>query len=206
MAASGASPEDIAKALLIQTSLLKKGVSSEVLAQVFNKIVQQNQNKDKLKEEIEGVLKNDSISTDEITKALSMQKYFESGKLRGMKELQKLLEEGKTDTMEGLEECINQIFESGGISPESLSNSLLLQKAISSAGAGCLASAILIQKAMLEGGMAIHDVSNAMSLSMSLIPVDEKAIKELKASLIKCLNQGLVPSDIDIILAFKDAL
>ena len=82
MVASGASPEDIAKALLIQTSLLKKGVSSAMIAQVFNKIIQKNQNRDKMKNEIEAVLKNDSISTDEITKSLSMQKSFETGKLQ----------------------------------------------------------------------------------------------------------------------------
>merc|ERR1740128_894839 len=208
MAAAGASPEDIAKALLIQTTLKAKGVSSEVIAQVLNKIIAKEGSSTKVKDDIDMALKNDSISTDEISKALAMQKAFETGKIRGLKELQKMLEEGDTDTAEGLEACLTNIIESGALSADAIPKSLIFQKAMSAMGTGAdnLASTMLLQKAMMEGGMAVNDVASAMSLSMSLVPPDNEAIKELKKNLAQCLGKNIDPSDIDIILAFKDAL
>ena len=153
--------------------------------------------------------RNDSISTDEINKSLAMQKAFETGKIRGLKELQRMLEEGNTDTPEGLQECLNQIIESGALDIDSVPKSLILQKAIAATdgnGANCLASSLMLQKAMLDGGIPINDVASAMSLSMSLIPPDDAKMKELKAKLGKCLGQSLDPADVDMILAFQDAL
>ena len=78
--------------------------------------------------------------------------------------------------------------------------------AATGSGASTLASSMMLQKAMLEGGIPIHDVASAMSLSMSLVPADDAKMKELKLKLGKCLGQGLEPSDVDIIMAFQDAL
>ena len=208
MAAAGATPEDIAKTLLIQTTLRKKGVSAEVIASVLNNIVRKCGTNTKVQEDIDNALKNDSISTEEINKALAMHKAFDTGKIRGLKELQKLLEEGNTETMEGLEDCLNQIIASGTLSLDAIPNSLVFQKAMSVLGNGadCLSAALLLQKAMLEGGMLINDIANAMSLSMSLVPTDDEAIKELKLKLAQCMGKDLDPSDVDILVAFKEAL
>ena len=208
MAAAGAAPEDIAKALLIQTMLKKKGVSSDIIAEVFNHILETSGDGNNFKNDIVNALKNDSISTDELAKALAMQKAVETGKVRGLKEVQKMLEESDISSVEKLEEVIKSMIENGTLSPESISGSLVFQKALASGGdsAEKMATALLLQKAMVEGGMTMNDVANAMSLAISLVSTDEDKLKELKEKLTDALSKKLDPSDIDLIMILKDAL
>ena len=49
-------------------------------------------------------------------------------------------------------------------------------------GAETIARAVLLQKAMVESGMAMHEIANAMTLVMTIDPQEEK-IKQLKEAL-----------------------
>jgi hypothetical protein len=163
-----------------------------------------------LMEAVEDALKHEGVSTEEITKFLALPKALDGGKkIRGMKELQNLLETAIIDTTDAVEEVLRQIMDSGAISREAIPQSLAFQKAISASGAGAeaLAKAVLLQKAMQDSGMAINDIANAVTLAMGLVSSDEaEKLKELKEILKECIVRGLSPSDIDVVLAFKDAL
>jgi hypothetical protein len=209
MAAAGAAPEDIAKALLIQTTLKKKGVSSDVIAEVFNNILQNTGADDSYKNDIINALRNDSISTDELNKAMAMQKAVETGKVRGLKELQQMLEDCDVQSVEKLQEVIKNMIDNGTLSTESISGSLIFQKALASGkgtGAEKLATALLLQKAMMEGGMTMNDVASAMSLAISMVSTDEDKLKELKEKLTEALSKKLDPNDIDLIMVLQEAL
>jgi len=208
LAASGASPEDIAKVLLIQSALKAKGVPSDVIAAALNKIIKNSGNQKELLDAVTNSLKNDDVSIEEITKVLAMNKALDGGKIRGLKDLQQILEESSTDSIDGIEDTLEKIFNSGVLSPESVSQSLVFQKAMSSSGVNPdnIARAMLLQKSMAESGMAIHEVANAMSLAMTLDPHSEKAMKQLKEDLKDCLERGLTAGDIDIICAFREAM
>jgi len=208
MAASGASPEDIAKTLLIQSALKAKGVPADVIAAALNKIMKNSTSHKAMLEAVANSLKNDDISMEEINKVLAMNKALDGGKIRGLKDLQQILEEADAGSIEGIEDTLQKIFDSGVLSPESISQSIAFQKAMSSSGVTPenIAKSMLLQKSMAESGMAIHEIANAMSLAMTLDPHNEEKLKLLKEALKDCLGRGLTPEDVDILSAFREAM
>ena len=113
LASSGASPEDVAKTLLIQSVLKAKGVPADVIAAALNKIIKNAGNQKDLITAIENSLKGNDISMEEISKALAMSKALDGGKIRGLKDLQQILEEFSADSIDGLEQTLQKIFDSG---------------------------------------------------------------------------------------------
>ena len=208
LASSGASPEDVAKTLLIQTALRAKGVPADVIAAALNKIIKNSGDNKSLITAIENSLKNNDISIEEINKVLAMSKALDGGKIRGLKDLQQILEAADTSSIEGLEQTLEKIFSSGALTPESMSQSVMFQKALAASGLepSEAAKGILLQKSMVESGMPAHEVAQAMSIALSLDGQSEQTIKELKEALKECLGRGLAPEDIDIVAAFKEAL
>merc|ERR1719365_323613 len=118
-----------------------------------------------------------------------------------MKDLQRILDEGSTDSIEGLENLLQEIFNSGVLTPGAVEQAMVFQKAISSSGVGAetVARAVLLQKSMAESGMALHEIANAMSLIMTME-------KEVKEALKGCIGRGLTPDDVELLIAFKDAI
>ena len=208
LASSGASAEDVAKTLLIQTALRAKGVPADVIAAALNKIIKNAGDNKSLITAIENSLKNNDISIEEINKVLAMSKALDGGKIRGLKDLQQILEEADTSSIEGLEQTLEKIFASGVLSPESMAQSVMFQKALTASGLepSEAAKGILLQKSMVESGMPAHEVAQAMSIALSLDGQAEETIKELKEALKECLGRGLAPADVDIVAAFKEAL
>ena len=208
LASSGASPEDVAKTLLIQTALRAKGVPADVIAAALNKIIKNAGDNKSLITAIETSLKSNDISIEEINKVLAMSKALDGGKIRGLKDLQQILEAADTSSIEGLEQTLEKIFSSGALTPESMSQSVMFQKALSASGLepSEAAKGILLQKSMVESGMPPHEVAQAMSIALSLDGQSEQTIKELKEALKECLGRGLSPEDVDIVAAFKEAL
>ena len=90
LASSGASPEDVAKTLLIQSVLKAKGVPADVIAAALNKIIKNAANQKDLITAIENSLKGNDISMEEISKALAMSKALDGGKIRGLKDLHQI--------------------------------------------------------------------------------------------------------------------
>ena len=136
MAASGASPEDIAKALLIQTSLRARGVPPEVIAAALNKLLHNVGDKAALLAAVEASLQNNDLSLAELNRVLALNKALDGGKVRGMKDLQRILESGSTDSIEGIESILREILDSGVLSAESLEQAVLFQKAMAESGVG----------------------------------------------------------------------
>ena len=208
MAASGASPEDVAKTLLIQSVLKAKGVPADVIAAALNKIIKNAGNQNCLVTAIENSLKNNDISIDEINKVLAMSKALDGGKIRGLKDLQQILEESSADSIDGLENTLQKIFDSGALTPESMSQSVMFQKALKASGLDPneAAKGILLQKLMVESGMPVHEVAQAMSISMTMDGLGDDKLMKLKEALRECLGRNLSAEDIDIVAAFKEAI
>merc|ERR1719232_1425898 len=208
LASSGASPEDVAKTLLIQNVLRSRGVPADVIAAALNKIIKNAGNQKDLITAIENSLKGNDISMEEISKALAMSKALDGGKIRGLKDLQQILEEFSADSIDGLELTLKKIFESGALSPESISQSVMFQKALKASGLDPkeAAKGILLQKSMIESGMPVHEVAQAMSIAMTMDATNDDTIKQLKEALKNCLGKTLSAEDIDIVAAFKEAI
>ena len=208
LASSGASPEDVAKTLLIQTALRAKGVPAEVIAAALNKIIKNTGDGADIIKAVETSLKNNDISIEEINKVLAMSKALDGGKIRGLKDLQKILEAANTSSIEGLEQTLREIFDSGALTPESLAQSVMFQKALKATGLepSEAAKSILLQKSMVDSGMPAHEVAQAMSIALSIEGQSEETLRELKEALRECLGRGLTPEDVDIVAAFKEAL
>ena len=208
LASSGASPEDVAKTLLIQSALKAKGVPADVIAAALNKIIKNAGNQKDLVTAIETSLKNNDISIDEINKVLSMSKALDGGKIRGLKDLQQILEESSADSIDSLEQTLQKIFDSGALSPESISQAVMFQKALKASGLDPqeAAKGILLQKMMLESGMPVHEVAQAMSIAMTMDGVSDDSVRQLKEALRECLGKSLTAEDIDIVAAFKEAI
>ena len=208
LAASGASPEDVAKTLLIQSVLKAKGVPADVIAAALNKIIKNAGNQNSLVTAIENSLKNNDISIDEINKVLAMSKALDGGKIRGLKNLQQILEESSADSIDGLENTLQKIFDSGALTPESMSQSVMFQKALKASGLDPneAAKGILLQKLMVESGMPVHEVAQAMSISMTMDGLGDDKLMKLKEALRECLGRNLSAEDIDIVAAFKEAI
>ena len=102
MASSGASPEDVAKTLLIQNVLRTRGVPTDVIAAALNKIIKNAGNQKDLVTMIENSLKNNDISIDEINKVLAMSKALDGGKIRGLRDLQQILDENRVSLRSAL--------------------------------------------------------------------------------------------------------
>ena len=208
LASSGASPEDVAKTLLIQSALKAKGVPADVIAAALNKIIKNAGNQKDLVTAIETSLKNNDISIDEINKVLSMSKALDGGKIRGLKDLQQILDESSADSIDSLEQTLQKIFDSGALSPESISQAVMFQKALKASGLDPqeAAKGILLQKMMLESGMPVHEVAQAMSIAMTMDGVSDDSVRQLKEALRECLGKSLTAEDIDIVAAFKEAI
>ena len=208
LASSGASPEDVAKTLLIQNVLRSRGVPTDVIAAALNKIIKNAGNQKDLVTMIENSLKNNDISIDEINKVLAMSKALDGGKIRGLRDLQQILDESSADSIDGLEDTLQKIFDSGALTPESMSQSVMFQKALKASGLDPneAAKGILLQKLMLESGMPVHEVAQAMSISMTMDGLGDDNIKQLKEALKNCLGKTLSAEDIDIVAAFKEAI
>ena len=89
-------------------------------------------------EAVEAALKSNDMSLDEVNKVLAMNKALDGGKVRGMKDLQKILEEGVTDSIEGLESLLQQIFDSGVLTAGAMEQAMVFQKAMTSSGELCV--------------------------------------------------------------------
>ena len=182
LASSGVSPEDVAKTMLIQTALKAKGVPADVIAAALNKIIKNAGNNNEVISAIENSLKTNDISIDEINKALAMSKALDGGKIRGLKDVQKILDEVSVNSIEDLEQALQKILDSGALSPETISKAVLFQKALKASGLDPheAAKGILLQKSMVESGMPVHEVAQAMSIAMTMDGMSPDQVKFLK--------------------------
>ena len=190
MAATGATPEDLAKSLLIQAAMAKKGINPANIAKALNSMSNRD-DMEALVSQVQDALKSDGITVDDIMNSMAMSKAMEGGKVRGLKEIQRLIEEGDLSSPEAIEEVLRGAIESGALDGDALVKSILLQKVL--AATGCkpedLAKTIALQKTLTENGMSKQEVANAMTLAMAL-NLDggksradvERALKELLAS------------------------
>ena len=208
MAAAGATPEDIAKCMLVQTALLSKGISPDALVSALQQIMDGSGSKGETVSMIEAVLKNEAISIEDINKMLSVQKALDGGKIRGLKEVQRIIEEGGTGSAEELAETLGKAIESGALDRDAVAKTLLLQMAMTSSGASpaTLAKSILLQKSMAENGMAVHEVANAMSLAMTLGGKADESLASMKGSFSNSVLNGLTQEDVQIVMQLKKAL
>lgn len=117
-----------------QTTLRAKGVPPDVIAAALNKCLKDSSNKSAILAAVEAALQNNDLSLDEINKVLAMNKALDGGKVRGMKDLQRILDEANTDSIEGLEKMLHEIFDSGVLSSSAMEEAMVFQKAISSSG------------------------------------------------------------------------
>ena len=190
MAATGATPEEMAKSLLIQAAMAKKGINPADIAKALNSMTSKDDMEALVRQVQEG-LSADGITVEDIMNAMAMSKAMEGGKVRGLKEVQRLIEEGNLSSAEAIEEALRSAIQSGALDRDAIAKSILLQKVM--AATGCrpedLAKTIALQKTLTENGMSKQEVANAMSLAMAL-GLDggkskasiERALKELLAS------------------------
>lgn len=207
LAATGATPEDIAKCLLMQSALAERGVSPEKIAQALNEIFKDSKMEDLIKL-VQNSLASDGISQDDITNGMSLSKLLESGKLRGFKEVMKLFEDGNMDDVQGLVDSLRRALGNGSLSIDALAKTLVLQKALAASDVKpeVLAKVLKLQKALAESGMPKHEIANAMSLALSLGLDGGKKKKDLENALISLMMNGLSPDEVEAVLKLKDSI
>ena len=137
-----------------------------------------------------------------------MSKAIESGKMRGFKDIQAILDSVNPKNAAEISEALRKVFESGALTPESLSKVMILQKAMNAIGAKpeIVAKTIALQKTLIESGMSKHEIANAMALAMALGLDVAKSKQMVEDALNGLKTTGLSRDEIDSILALTQAI
>ena len=211
-AAAGTNPEDFAKIMLIQSFLADKGVGPDLLLQALLDLIDENE-MSSIGDMALKALRVGNFSIDELQKMLATSKALHGGKIRGMKEIQRILNESDLSTPEGIANALRKAIKSGCIDKLAFAKAAILQKALIAAGASpaLLAKAMKLQKELSESGMAVHDIAHAMSLAMSMA-TDVDGVKDLTPEAVQAkfeeqIRKGITMSqeDIQAILDLIDA-
>ena len=212
MAETDSSPEEIAKLMLIQSTLASKGVSEDLLLEALLSLIDEA-DFDKVSKAAKNAMKVGSISQEEILRMLTTSKALGGSKVRGMKEIGKILDEADLSSSEGIAKALRTAVKAGCLDRMAFAKAALMQKALLAAGVSpkVVARAMKLQRDLADSGMPVHDIANAMSLTMSMA-VDVDGIKDADATVIENkfeeqLNKGIAMSkeDIEAILSLIGA-
>lgn len=211
MSATGATPEDLAKSLLIQSILSKKGLNSDDIAKALNQLSSMEDQGDQMSNLVKMVkeaLKDEGITQTDITKAMTLAKAIEAGKVRGLKDIQDILDNSPLSSVKDIVDAISQSISSGALGSDAMKKTMILQKVMKAIGANpeTVAKAIALQKNLAENGMSKHEIANAMSLALAL-GLDHSQNKSLiEAAFKDLILNGLCQDEIDSILALTKAI
>ena len=212
VADTDSSPEEIAKLMLIQSALVSKGVSQDMLLEALLSLIDEA-DFDKVSKAAKNALKIGSISQEEILRMLTTSKALGGSKVRGMKEIDKILEEADLSSAEGIAKALRKAVKAGCLDRMAFAKAALMQKALLAAGVSpkIVARAMKLQRDLADSGMPAHDIANAMSMTMSMA-VDVDGNKDADAETIEAkfeeyISRGVCMSkeDIEAILALIGA-
>ena len=169
MSDGGISAEDIAKIMLIQSALAEKGVSPDMMIEAILSLIDEDDYR-KASQSALAALRMGSISQEELMRMLTASKALAGGKIRGWKEIGKILQDADLTTPEGIAAALKKAIKAGCLDKFALAKAALMSKALAATGASpeSVAKAFRLQRELAESGMAVHDIANAMSLTMSM--------------------------------------
>jgi hypothetical protein len=160
LADSESTESEFARSLLIESALAKNGVTRNKIEAALDSAISSSGELEAAIKAMSESLGEDRITMDDIAKAMAMAKSVEGGgKMRGMKELMKLIEDGDMSSAEAVEAAIREALDSGLISQDVLTNAAVLQKALAASGSSpeTVAKMIALQKMLAESGMPKHE-------------------------------------------------
>ena len=199
--------------MMIQSFLSDKGIGPDLILQALLDLIDEADLSSAGDMALKA-LRIGNFSIDELQKMLATSKALHGGKIRGLKEIQRILNESDLSTPEGLATALKKAIKSGCIDKFAFAKAAILHKALLAAGASpaLLAKVMMLQKELSESGMPIHDIANAMSLAMSMA-TDVDGIMDLTPEAVHAkfeaeIRKGVSMSqeDIQAILDLIDAL
>ena len=175
--------------MLVQSFLAEKGIGPDLILEALLALID-NEDLSLAGDSVLQAFKMGNFSVDELQKMLATSKAIFGGKIRGMKEIQRILTEADLTTPEGLINALRKAIKTGCIDKSAFAKAAIMQKALLAAGASpkLVAKAMKLQKDLSESGMAVHDIANAMSLTMSMA-TDVDGIKELSPETVQAKFQ-----------------
>lgn len=211
MSAGGISPEEMAKAMLVQKILAEKGVSPEMIAEALKKLSLDGRGRslDDLVRIVQEAVRDDSVTSDDINNVLALSKAIETGKVRGIRDILTLIEEGSLDSADAVADILRKAVASGAINPDALSQCMIMQKIIKAIGAtpDGMAKTLALQKTLQDNGMTRNDVANAMSLALALGLGSGNARDDIDKALKDLLQTGVLsPEEIQALIEMTKAI
>ncbi len=198
--ATGASAEEIAKCLLMQAALAKKGVSPDKMAKALSRFIEDKQ---KTLSHVSNNLAESGLSQEDVAKAVTLSKALEAGKVRGLKSLNNIVENGTFAGEEDVLATLKAAAASNNLSPDGVAAAVAVQKSMGAlhVDAQSLAKTMALQRALLGEGVPSHEVCNAMAMAMALGTRADDCRKEIEAAL---AGLSLSPEDVRGVLALAE--
>jgi len=207
IAACGSTPENVAKVIMIENQLSKKGAQSRFISDALKHLASYDEDREKVIAALEHAFKEDKLNRDDVFLPVRMAQAIENENeptWKDVKNMKELIAGCSVSSPEGIELNLARATKTGGLNRHDISATLVSQKIMSALGVEpqILAKIINIMKAVSENGVPAVEIARVFN--DGIMPQD--MIDILAQQALGAMTTDISPADVDIHVQLYDNL
>jgi len=207
IAACGSTPENVAKVIMIENQLSKKGAQSRFISDALKHLASYDEDREKVIALLESSFKDDKLNRDDVFLGVRMAQAIENENeptWKDVKNMKELLAGCSVTSPEGIELNLARATKTGGLNRHDIAATLISQKLLASLGVEpvILAKIINIMKAVSENGVPAVEIARVFN--DGIMPQD--MIDYLAEQALEAMKTDILPADVDLHVQLYDNL
>lgn len=207
IAACGSTPENVAKIIMIENQLSKKGAQSRFIADALKHLADYEAKRDDVVAALTKAFAEDKLKRDDVFLSVRMTQAIDNENeptWKDVKNMKDILQGCSPSSPEGIELNLARATKSGGLNKNDIAAVLIAQKTMAALNVDpkCLAQVINIMKTVAENGVPAVEIARVLNDGM----IPPEMTEHLAKQAIDALVKDFAPADVDCFVNLYDNL
>jgi len=207
IAACGSTPENVAKVIMIENQLSKKGAQSRFISDALKHLADYEKDREKVISALQAAFSEDKLNRDDVFLSVRMAQAIENENeptWKDVKNMKELIAGCSVSSPEGIELNLARATKTGGLKSHDMTAALVAQKLMAhmQVDPKCLAQIINIMKNVSENGVPAVEIARVFN--DGLMPPE--MVEYLATQALEAVAQDITPVDVDAHVQLYDNL
>merc|ERR1719400_2697898 len=207
IAACGSTPENVAKVIMIENQLSKKGAQSRFISDALKHLADYEKDREKVTAALQAAFSEDKLNRDDVFLSVRMAQAIENENeptWKDVKNMKELIAGCSVSSPEGIELNLARATKTGGLKSHDMTAALVAQKLMAhlQVDPKCLAQIINIMKNVSENGVPAVEIARVFNDGI----MPPEMVEHLATQALEAVAQDITPVDVDAHVQLYDNL
>jgi len=207
IAACGSTPENVAKVIMIENQLSKKGAQSRFISDALKHLADYEKDREKVISALQAAFSEDKLNRDDVFLSVRMAQAIENENeptWKDVKNMKELIAGCSVSSPEGIELNLARATKTGGLKSHDMTAALVAQKLMAhmQVDPKCLAQIINIMKNVSENGVPAVEIARVFNDGI----MPPEMVEYLATQALEAVAQDITPVDVDAHVQLYDNL